>query len=59
MICKYCHIDSNVFLLLLSSLPQNQAEYLIFRKWPISALLGSQKALHIIEQIQYYNNEII
>ena len=41
MICKYFHIHSNVFLLLLSSLPQNQAEYLLFRKWPITALLGS------------------
>ena len=59
MICKYFHIHSNVFLLLLSSLPQNQAEYLVFRKWPVTALLGSQKALLIIEQIRYYNNEII
>ena len=30
------HIQSNVFLLFLSSLPRNQAEYLIFRKWPIA-----------------------
>ena len=29
------HIFSNMFLSFLSSLPHNQAEYLIFRKWPI------------------------
>ena len=32
------HIHSNVFLLFLSSLPNYQAEYLIFRKWPIKII---------------------
>ena len=32
---KNFQLHSNVFLLFLSSLPHYQAEYLIFRKWPI------------------------
>ena len=43
------HIHSNVFLLflLLPSPPHYQAEYLIFRKWPISnfALVASFRGL--------------
>ena len=38
------HINSHVFLLSLSSLPHFQAEYLIYRKWPIS----SQSSFNII-----------
>ena len=43
------NFHSNAFLLFLSSLPQYQAEYLIFRKWPIEqrATFGLRVFAHV------------
>ena len=54
MICKYFHIHSKVFLLFLSLLPHYQAEYLIFRKWPIE---GEAPQEEKIQCCYFYSRE--
>ena len=46
MICKYLsHSFQRVPILFLSSVPRYQAEYFIFRKWPITAMHNANRSL--------------